>query len=579
MNKKFYATLFFATGFIFSIRSNAQTPSITYEVVSAITGLSAPVDIVNAGDGSNRLFIVQQNGVVRVWNGSTLSVFMNIGPTGPADSIATAGGEEGLLSLAFHPGYNGTTNRYFFVYYTNNNGDLSVTRFQTTEGNPNPITADLTTGKVVIVIPHPSNNNHNGAKLNFGPDNYLYFATGDGGGGNDVPNNAQTGTSLLGKMIRIDINDTITTTYGNYDVPADNPYVSDGSVDDRIWALGLRNPFRWSFDRANGNMWIGDVGQGAQEEFSFQARAVSPGPGNFGWRCYEGHQSTPGVTDCHPANNIFPVFDYVSGPGSASAVGGYVYRGNEYAFFRGYYIGADVYLNDTYILFPNGSGGFDSLTLDNPSGQNTIVSFGEAEDGTLYATSLATNQIYKVVPGGFTALPVRFLSFSVRDLGIYNELKWTTATENNTSRFHIEFSRTTNGFQRAGEVRASRDPNGSNYSFQHNYNSDDVLFYRLAIEDDNGRVNHSPIIKLSSTGKNGIKIYPSVVRNGIINIETDRPVNKLQLVNMSGAVVFQKDLTGVSGTTAIQLPQLAKGMYFAQVIGNFEVIKEKVLIE
>ncbi len=233
-----------------------QPPTISYQQI--ISGLSAPVDIVNAHDGTNRLFIVQQGGIIKVWNGTTLSNFIDL------SSIISTGGERGLLSMAFHPGFNGTSNRYFFVYYTNTSGNVEVSRYQTTAGNSN--TGDPSTGVVIITIPHPTNANHNGGKLNFGTDGDLYFGTGDGGSADDPPNNAQTGTVLLGKMIRINIDSPGTAAHPNYAIPPDNPYVGSGTVADEVWDLGLRNPFRWSFDRANGNMWIGDVGQSAEKK-------------------------------------------------------------------------------------------------------------------------------------------------------------------------------------------------------------------------------------------------------------------------------------------------------------------------
>ena len=232
----------------------SQPPAINYQ--SVITGLSAPIDIVNAHDGSNRLFIVQQGGVIKVWNGTALSNFIDL------SSVISTGGERGLLSMAFHPNFNGTSNRYFFVYYTNTNGDIEVSRYQTTLGNSN--TGDASTGTVIITIPHPTNSNHNGGKLNFGSDGYLYFATGDGGGANDVPNNAQNGNVLLGKMLRIDIDNTDPPDHPNYAIPPANPYIGVSGFLPEIYNLGLRNPFRWSFDRTTGDMWIGDVGQSAK---------------------------------------------------------------------------------------------------------------------------------------------------------------------------------------------------------------------------------------------------------------------------------------------------------------------------
>jgi len=277
--------------------SSAAQPVIGFSPFIT-SGLSAPVDIANAGDGTNRLFIVQQNGVIRIHDGTSLlpTPFLNI------STIITTGGERGLLSLAFHPDYE--NNRYFFVYYTNLSGDITIARYQADVVNPN--TADPLSGVVLMNIPKPFSN-HNGGDLNFGPDGYLYFGTGDGGSGGDPFNFSQTGTSLLGKMIRIDVSNFSTPPY--YTIPPDNPYVSDPNVDDHIWALGLRNPWRWSFDRSTGNMWIADVGQSALEEINFRTAGATGGI-NYGWRCYEGNQAY-NTTGCLPQSNLIqPIFVY-----------------------------------------------------------------------------------------------------------------------------------------------------------------------------------------------------------------------------------------------------------------------------
>jgi glucose/arabinose dehydrogenase len=484
----------------------AQPPTISY--VSAFGGLAAPVDIVNAADGSNRLFVVEQAGTIQVRNGVTLSQFADFGVTGA--NIISTGGERGLLSMAFHPGYNGTTNRYFFIYYTDTDGNIAVSRYETTVGNVN--TVDLTTGINIITIAHPGQSNHNGGKLNFGTDGYLYFATGDGGGGNDVPNNAQNGNVLLGKMLRIDIDHT-STIYGNYDVPADNPYVNDANIDDRIWALGLRNPFRWSFDRSTGDMWIGDVGQGALEEINYRP-AGSTGHVNYGWRCFEGYPSTPGVADCTPVDYVPPVYDYPNptGPAGSAVTGGYVYRGTEFPAFAGYYIATDVYSGDIFLLWPNGSGGFDS-TVQTAMPITAVVGFGEGEDGTLYAVSQATNTAYKVVATG-GVVPITLGSFSgIKNSG-YNELKWKTAEEQNTARFYVEYSKDAVSFTRAGTVPANRNASGSNYSFRHYINEPGKIFYRLAIQEDNRSLVYSPVINLSGNLEKLVRVYPTIVNNG-----------------------------------------------------------------
>jgi glucose/arabinose dehydrogenase len=402
----------------------AQRPTISYS--NFITGLNAPIDIVSANDGSGRLFIVQQGGLIRLYENGTLYNFLNMGATG--ENLISTGGERGLLSMAFHPDYDGTTVPYFFVYYTNTAGNLAIRRYSTIAGPGTPptpsIVANTSSDVLVLTIPHPTNANHNGGKINFGSDGYLYLATGDGGGSNDGPNNAQNGEVLLGKMIRIDINSSTAQTFGNYGIPADNPYVGDPSVLDEIWAMGLRNPFRWSFDKLTGDMWIGDVGQGAKEEINFRPAGATAHV-NYGWRCLEGYISTPSVADCIPADNVYPVFDYNNPVSGQSAVtGGYVYRGTQYPNLYGYYIAADVYSDSVYLLWPNGSGGFDSLGQVMPPDPDPwfIVSFGQDEDGTIYAVSQGTGAILNVVATGGIPLPVKLSAFSIKHFSGYNEL-------------------------------------------------------------------------------------------------------------------------------------------------------------
>ncbi len=549
----------------------AQPPAISYAV--EFGGLSGPVDITNAGDGSNRLFIVQQAGTIVVRNGATVTQFANFGTTGA--NIVTSGGEQGLLSMAFHPAYDGITNRFFFIYYNDLNGDIAVSRCQTTAGNIN--TADINTLTPIITIPHPTQSNHNGGKLNFGPDGYLYFATGDGGGGNDVPNNAQTGTVLLGKMLRIDIDQT-SVTYGNYAVPPDNPYVGNPSIDERIWALGLRNPFRWSFDRATGDMWIGDVGQGAQEEINFRP-AVSTGNVNYGWRCFEGYPSTPGVPDCTPVNYVPPVYDYPNpGSGPSSVVGGFVYRGSEYSTLPGYYISTDVYSGDIFILWPNGTGGFDSAVQS--SAISFIVGFGEGEDGTLYAVSQGTNTLYKVVGTGGTVLPVRLSVFSgMRNSG-FNQLQWKTNSEINTTRFNVEYSLDASTYSFAGSVPASGISNGGNYSFRHMIDNQQDILYRLAIEDNNGSVKYSNIIRIAGSKQLKVIVYPTVLTSPVLNLDMNGlAIKNIQVVNSTGMQVFKKDISSASGKVIVPLPTLAKGIYLVKLRGEALEQTERIIIQ
>ena len=268
--------------FFFFLKIPAAAQPIVAYTPFISSGLNSPIEIVNAGDGSGRLFIVQQGGAIRVWtpgSGLLSTPFLTI-PT----IHCFVGGERGLLSLAFHPDYE--TNGFFYVYYTStDDGAITVARYH---ADPASNVADPG-GTELVVVPHPGQSNHNGGHLQFrkeGSVNYLYFGTGDGGGANDPPSNSQNDASMLGKMIRI-----------NVDLPL--------PITPEIYAKGLRNPFRWSFDRLNGNMWIGDVGQGLKEEVDFWPAAGGTGA-NFGWRCFEGTIQNTNVTLCDPPGKIPP---------------------------------------------------------------------------------------------------------------------------------------------------------------------------------------------------------------------------------------------------------------------------------
>ncbi|MEO8770116.1 MAG: PQQ-dependent sugar dehydrogenase [Ferruginibacter sp.] len=568
--KKIFTLLpaLFISQFIF-----AQPPIITY--TSVVAGLTVPINVTNAGDGSNRLFIPQQNGKIWVRNGATMKQFADFGTTTSGGAnIILYGGERGLLSIAFHPQYDGVTNRYFFIYHNDVNGDVAISRCQTKVGNPD--TAEIGSIINIITIPHPTNTNHNGGQLRFGPDGYLYFATGDGGGGNDVPNNAQSGTVLLGKMIRIDIDNT--SAFGNYAVPADNPYVDNAAIDDRIWALGLRNPYRWSFDRLTGDMWIGDVGQSHREEIDFRP-AGATGHVNYGWHCYEGYTPTPGVTPCNPgADYVPPVFDYPNPDSGQAVTGGFVYRGSEYPALYGRYVAADVYTGYTWILSPRSGGGFDSVTqVPNVS---TIVAFGEGEDGTIYAVSQGTNTLYKMVAIGGVVLPVKLTVFSGIANNGYNQLQWRTASEINTARFNVEYSKDGSYFSRAGTVAANRDVSGSNYNFRHYINNKGDVFYRLSIEDDNGTVSYTSIIKLKGTDKNNIQVYPTLVTNGIVNLDLNgKSLNTVRIINTTGMTVLKKDISNTSNTVIIPVHTLPKGIYIVEMEGAGILQTEKIFIK
>jgi glucose/arabinose dehydrogenase len=348
---------------------------------SVITGLSQPMQFVNAGDGTNRIFIPQKAGGIKVFdrNFASLGTFLTVSPI-------SSSGEQGLLSMCFHPQYK--TNGLFFVYYTTTSGSLEVARYQVGSSNDSTNLARPSSKKIVITIPHPNYSNHNGGTLRFGKDGFLYLSTGDGGSGGDPDNNAQNSSSLLGKMLRLNVNTSNTAPF--YTIPAGNPYGNE------VLAKGLRNPFRWNFDRLTGDMWIGDVGQNAFEEINRSHRdslAV-----NYGWRCYEGN-APYNTTGCLPASNYrFPVVTLNRSEGQ-SIVGGTVYRGQTYLSMQGYYFGVDFYTGKLFKIK------FDSLTYTyNITSQtilpNTVSDFGESEDGEMYVTTLGSGNVYRVVSDG-----------------------------------------------------------------------------------------------------------------------------------------------------------------------------------
>lgn len=346
----------------------AQTPSIVLQPFLA--DLSSPVFITNAKDGTKRIFIVEQGGIIKlVQPGSTTPTeFLNIA------SKVLSGGERGLLGLAFHPQY--ASNGRFFVYYTRaGDGAIQIGEYRV---SANPNVAD-STEKVIITIPHPNFSNHNGGTIAFGQDGYLYAGPGDGGSSNDPNNNAQNINSLLGKIIRLDINVPVGNT-APYLIPPTNPFAGATPGADEIYAVGMRNPYRFSFDRGGTNqLWVGDVGQDAIEEVDI----VTNG-GNYGWRVYEGTRCTNiDPAQCNPANYTPPVFEYVSAAPNprCSVTGGYVYRGTRETLPNGAYIYGD-YCTGEIFMWQNNQ---QTLLADT---SRFISSFGEDEDGELYVVGL-----------------------------------------------------------------------------------------------------------------------------------------------------------------------------------------------
>ena len=338
------------------------------QLVPVLTDLSSPTAVTNAGDGSQRLFVVEQAGdiLVRQPQSFTTTVFLDI------RGKVMAGGERGLLGLAFHPDYS--TNGRFFVYYTRaSDGAIVISEYRVSR---DPDVADASE-RILLTIPHPTNANHNGGMLAFGPDRFLYIGVGDGGSANDPPDNAQNNDTLLGKILRIDVDHADVVAGTPYVAPADNPFINAAGRDE-IFAYGFRNPWRFSFDRVTGVQWVGDVGQNAREEVDMP---IMRG-GNYGWRVYEGFACTRNdQTLCDPSRYRLPIFDYDHSSGRCSVTGGYVYRGAQGALPGGTYVYGDYCSGEIFTW----DGTTQSLLLRTPL---NISSFGEDEQGELYVVGL-----------------------------------------------------------------------------------------------------------------------------------------------------------------------------------------------
>ena len=383
---------------------SASTSAQTFTTTRVANGVSLPLYVTAPPGDTSRLFIVEQRGQP---NASSARIMILDLTTTPPTLIPTAfltisgvstGNEQGLLGMAFHPDY--ANNRSFFVNYTAG-GNSIIARYKAQIGNPNQ--ADPASATTIITFPDVESN-HNGGWVGFGPDGYLYIATGDGGGAGDAHGtigNGQNLNTLLGKILRISVSDS-----GTYTVPSTNPYTGATAPFNTIWAWGLRNPFRCSHDRLTGELWIGDVGQNAIEEISYQPADVngSMGGRNYGWRCYEGNNPfNPGACGTFPpASMIYPVHQYSHGAGLC-VIGGYVYRGSV-ASLQGHYFFAD---NSSNQIWSFQYAGVNNPPITNRTSQlapgggltiNNITSFGEDAAGDMYIVDRG-GEIYKVIPG------------------------------------------------------------------------------------------------------------------------------------------------------------------------------------
>ena len=364
----------------------APAPSraaITLGLVSVKSGFSQPVALTNARDGSGRLFVVEQGGRIRIINGAGTLVatpFLDI------HGRVSCCGERGLLGLAFHPSFK--SNGRFYVSYTDTAGALVVGEYRRSSSNVNRAS---TTERRIIRISHPGYANHNGGQLAFGPDGYLYIGTGDGGGGGDPNENAQKRSTLLGKILRIAPNTTSSTPA--YRVPSSNPWATSTSIRHEIWAYGVRNPWRFSFDRSTGSLWIADVGQNKYEEVNRALHSAGGGRGaNYGWDQYEAYSCYEGP--CSSTGKTFPLAAYSHGTNGCSVVGGYVYRGSRYPVLAGRYLFGDYCSGRIWSVTAAGSSRQTPVLLRDTT--FSISAFGEGETGELYLVDYRGGRVLRI---------------------------------------------------------------------------------------------------------------------------------------------------------------------------------------
>ena len=383
-----------------------------------VSNVPNPTAFVDPPDGLPHRFVSTQAGRVQVWSGaapgpvSGTMLDLSLDAPVPAQRKVEAGGERGLLAMAVHPDY--AANGYVYLYYTSRNwdgaggievGDIVVERYTRSPGDPE--TFDPATAQIIVVVSHPDTN-HNGGDLKFGPDGYLYVSLGDGGGGCDsTAGSGQDPSQMLGKLLRLDVDGPDAfpgNPLRNYAIPPDNPFVGVAGLDE-IWAMGLRNPFRMTFDRANGEIYIGDVGQDDWEEISYEP-AGSPGGLNYGWDVFEGDgHCFEGDAECTtPERFVMPVLEYSHGAG-CSVTGGFVYRGCAMPDLAGTYFYADFC--SAFIRTFRGVAGGEAQNTGERTGDiapggglsiGSISSFGEDARGELYVTDLEGGEVFKIVP-------------------------------------------------------------------------------------------------------------------------------------------------------------------------------------
>jgi len=470
--------------------SEKSLPQYTLQEAFPNLTFSGPLDLQNAGDGTDRIFVVEQSGKIYVFENNTgvtvKKKFLDI-----TDSVSS-GGEMGLLGLAFHPNYE--NNEYFYLNYTKSSPyrRTLIVRFQVS--NANPDSADRSSSKILMEIAQPFSN-HNGGQLAFGPDGYLYIALGDGGSGGDPQGNAQNKSSLLGKLLRIDVDQTQGSI--NYAIPLNNPFKNNTQgFKEEIYAYGLRNPWRFSFDSPTGRLWCADVGQNAWEEIDLIVKG-----GNYGWRCYEGNHNYD-LSGCTDTNYIFPVWEYSHSDG-VSITGGYVYRGPNLPDLYGKYIYGDFGTRKIWALTYDGINPPTNKLLLTSS--VSIASFGVDINNELYVVGY-NGIIYRFIPTASIIAPTN--------------LRYTVNSPNSITLNWNDNSNNENGF------RIERKVGSENFVLLESVDENIITFTDNSVVDT--QMYSYRVYAYNSTASSGFSNTTSVVTE--IPVELNAIPDKFQLI-------------------------------------------------
>lgn len=448
----------------FTLSANAQTIALQ----SFATGFSLPTEITHPANDS-RLFLVQQRGLIRIINSNGVvnaTPFLSL-----VGTVSSSGNERGLLGLAFHPNY--ATNGFFYVNYTRLSDGATVIARYSVSADPNIAN---TTGTILLVISQPYSN-HNGGSLKFGPDGFLYIGMGDGGSGGDPENRAQNINENLGKILRIDVDNG--TPYG---IPPTNPYVGIAG-NDEIWSIGMRNPWKFSFNRLNGDLWIADVGQNAVEEID---KITSPLPNtglNFGWNCFEGTATYPGTGPCPLyTSTVAPFTQYTHAATSGCSItGGYFYTGSTYPNFANKYFFADYCTNKIGTTNTTGA-----ITWTAALTGGGFTTFGEDSNGELYIASSSNGTVYKIIDSS-----LGLNNFNKNGLSFYpNPAKTEIFIKNNsgTTLFKV------NVFDLTGKLVLTKTIENNDYNPSLNIATLSNGLYMITLEDLTGNQYQSKLV-------------------------------------------------------------------------------------